>query len=256
MESQFRALDNEIANQVLPAPYDAWRSLISCNDCSARSNVPFHFLGLKCETCRSYNTNQVRLIRPEEESGYATSPLGSDIDSSMGRRSNGATSAGAVGRHRSGNRGSTGAGVGGTPTLLAATAALVSADVAINLVTSSTNPTALSTSTSSVPRLLYEWDFLDDDSGSMWSRNGGSESECESGGEESAPDEEVGVGGLVPGLEGLLVFADLGGGRGDEEEEEEDGGAEGEGEGEGDGLEDDDDDEEEDDDFLNLTGHR
>lgn len=175
----------------------------------------------------------------------------------MSRRSNSTTGAGTLGRHRSGNRGPTGTGVGGTPTLLAATAALVSADVAINLVTSSANSAAISTSSSSVPRLLYEWDFSDDDGGSMWSRNGGSESGCESGGEESAPDDEVGVGGLVPGLEGLLVFADLGGGRGDEDEEDDDGVAEGdEAEGEGDGLEDEEEEEEEDDDFLNLTGHR
>ncbi|KAH0602182.1 uncharacterized protein H6S33_010526 [Morchella sextelata] len=58
MESQFRALDSEIEAQPLPAPYDKWRSLITCNDCSAKQNVPFHFLGLKCDNCKSYNTSQ------------------------------------------------------------------------------------------------------------------------------------------------------------------------------------------------------
>ncbi|KAH8150507.1 uncharacterized protein LAJ45_05202 [Morchella importuna] len=69
MESQFRALDCEIDAQPLPAPYDKWRSLITCNDCSAKQNVPFHFLGLKCDNCKSYNTSQIRTIRPENMAG-------------------------------------------------------------------------------------------------------------------------------------------------------------------------------------------
>jgi len=72
MESQFRALDVEIENQPLPYPYSAWRCLISCNDCSAKSNVQFHFLGLKCDNCSSYNTSQVRIIRPEDEGAPTT----------------------------------------------------------------------------------------------------------------------------------------------------------------------------------------
>lgn len=71
MESQFRALDAEIEAQPLPAPYDAWRCLITCNDCSAKDNVPFHFLGLKCDNCKSYNTSQVRILRPEDGVGGA-----------------------------------------------------------------------------------------------------------------------------------------------------------------------------------------
>ncbi|KAK7208041.1 hypothetical protein BZA70DRAFT_224298, partial [Myxozyma melibiosi] len=48
MESQFRLLDREIERQALPEPYNLWRSVVYCNDCSAKSEVPFHFLGLKC----------------------------------------------------------------------------------------------------------------------------------------------------------------------------------------------------------------
>lgn len=66
MESQFRALDAQIEAQPLPTPYNRWRCLITCNDCSAKDNVPFHFLGLKCENCKSYNTSQVRILRPED----------------------------------------------------------------------------------------------------------------------------------------------------------------------------------------------
>lgn len=31
---------------------------ILCNDCSARSTVQFHLLGMKCQSCESYNTAQ------------------------------------------------------------------------------------------------------------------------------------------------------------------------------------------------------
>lgn len=74
MESQFRALDAEIEGQPLPCPYNAWRCMISCNDCSAKSNVPFHFLGMKCDNCSSYNTSQIRMIRPEDATGSTSLP--------------------------------------------------------------------------------------------------------------------------------------------------------------------------------------
>ena len=67
MEAQFRLLDAEIEANILPEPYSKWRCVIVCNDCSARSNVNFHFLGLKCSTCKSYNTAQLSLIKPEED---------------------------------------------------------------------------------------------------------------------------------------------------------------------------------------------
>lgn len=72
MEASFRILDVEIESQILPEPYCNWRSIITCNDCSARSNVSFHFLGLKCGTCKSYNTGQQKIIKPEEGDEVAT----------------------------------------------------------------------------------------------------------------------------------------------------------------------------------------
>ncbi|KAK9467517.1 hypothetical protein V1512DRAFT_237140 [Lipomyces arxii] len=66
MEAQFRLIDREIEKQQLPEPYINWRSVVLCNDCSGKSNVPFHFLGLRCDTCKSYNTAQLRVIKPEE----------------------------------------------------------------------------------------------------------------------------------------------------------------------------------------------
>lgn len=67
VEPQFRILDQEILQLPLPPPYDTWRCIISCNDCNGKSNVPYHVLGLKCKYCKSYNTNNLRLIKPLEE---------------------------------------------------------------------------------------------------------------------------------------------------------------------------------------------
>ncbi|KAK9461651.1 uncharacterized protein V1516DRAFT_622694 [Lipomyces oligophaga] len=78
MESQFRLLDREIERQVLPEPYSHWRSVISCNDCSAKCNVPFHFLGLRCDMCKSYNTALIKLIKPEEGTDAASIPFDDD----------------------------------------------------------------------------------------------------------------------------------------------------------------------------------
>lgn len=67
VETQFRILDQEIRQLPLPAPYNHWRCIVSCNDCKGKSNVLYHVLGLKCKYCKSYNTNQLKLIKPEEE---------------------------------------------------------------------------------------------------------------------------------------------------------------------------------------------
>ncbi|KAF2166790.1 hypothetical protein M409DRAFT_66363 [Zasmidium cellare ATCC 36951] len=90
MELQWRKLDEEIAIQPMPdededldevmphvegqtgqdeqqaqeeteeprqrRPRQVW---IGCNDCSSRSWTAFHWLGLKCQRCDSYNTNQM-----------------------------------------------------------------------------------------------------------------------------------------------------------------------------------------------------
>ncbi|KAH8899527.1 zf-CHY-domain-containing protein, partial [Thozetella sp. PMI_491] len=48
METQFRNLDIMILNQPMPAEYRDTRAIISCNDCSAKSQTAYHWLGLKC----------------------------------------------------------------------------------------------------------------------------------------------------------------------------------------------------------------
>lgn len=66
-ETQFRILDQEIRQLPLPPPYNMWRCIVNCNDCNGKSNCAYHVLGLKCKYCQSYNTNQVKLIKPEED---------------------------------------------------------------------------------------------------------------------------------------------------------------------------------------------
>ncbi|PGH28945.1 hypothetical protein GX50_08309 [[Emmonsia] crescens] len=62
MEAHFRSLDRTIKDQPMPPDFRDTRALISCNDCSAKSVVQYHWLGLKCEICYSYNTTQIRLL--------------------------------------------------------------------------------------------------------------------------------------------------------------------------------------------------
>ncbi|SCU92098.1 LAFA_0F07998g1_1 [Lachancea sp. 'fantastica'] len=67
MEAQFRVLDKEIEEQPLPSPYCDWICYVSCNDCKAKSTCKYHILGLRCDNCMSYNTTQIKLVKPEEE---------------------------------------------------------------------------------------------------------------------------------------------------------------------------------------------
>ena len=77
MELQFRRLDRHIADQPMPEEYRNTRAYIFCNDCSSRSTTQYHWLGLKCERCESYNTAQLQLLgssdtsRGEIEAGEA-----------------------------------------------------------------------------------------------------------------------------------------------------------------------------------------
>jgi len=77
MTDQFRLLDHEIERQPMPRPYSSWTANISCNDCYAKSTVPFHFLGLCCPSCGSYNTVQTKIIKPEE------SPESHDVEADV-----------------------------------------------------------------------------------------------------------------------------------------------------------------------------
>jgi hypothetical protein len=65
MESQFRRLDRHIEEQPMPEEYRGNRAYVFCNDCNSRCVTAYHWLGLKCRVCDSYNTTQLELLGAE-----------------------------------------------------------------------------------------------------------------------------------------------------------------------------------------------
>ena len=75
MEFQFRNIDMSIESQPMPPEFDDTRAVILCNDCSAKTSVKYHWLGLKCAVCLSYNTAQLQILGANpEEAGQAPEP--------------------------------------------------------------------------------------------------------------------------------------------------------------------------------------
>lgn len=66
MESQFRRLDKHIEEQPMPEEYRDNRAYVFCNDCNSRCITKYHWLGLKCAICDSYNTTQLELLGADE----------------------------------------------------------------------------------------------------------------------------------------------------------------------------------------------
>lgn len=48
MEMQFRHLERAIDSQPMPPQFEDTKAFIYCNDCSAKTTVKYHWLGLKC----------------------------------------------------------------------------------------------------------------------------------------------------------------------------------------------------------------
>ena len=69
METQFRNYDIAIATQPMPPEFRYARAKIFCNDCSAKSQTAYHWLGLKCTVCDSYNTVQLQLLDMPDAGG-------------------------------------------------------------------------------------------------------------------------------------------------------------------------------------------
>ncbi|KAI0541647.1 hypothetical protein GGR58DRAFT_410425 [Xylaria digitata] len=67
MESQFRNLDLSIEAQPMPQEFRDARAIVLCHDCSAKSSTMYHWLGLKCGVCESYNTAQLQMIGLDPE---------------------------------------------------------------------------------------------------------------------------------------------------------------------------------------------
>ena len=69
METQFLKLEREIEAQPMPEEFRDTKAWVACNDCLAKTKVKYHWLGLKCAVCDSYNTVQLSLMsNPSDES--------------------------------------------------------------------------------------------------------------------------------------------------------------------------------------------
>lgn len=62
MESQFRRLDMHLQEQPMPPEYLNTRAIILCSDCEAKTSTRYHWGGLKCEVCLSYNTVELQIL--------------------------------------------------------------------------------------------------------------------------------------------------------------------------------------------------
>ncbi|CAI6338569.1 unnamed protein product [Periconia digitata] len=87
MELQWQKLTQAIESQPMPEQFADTRAIIQCNDCSARSSVKYHWLGNKCNTCESYNTNEMRILNGPESEQNANAILSAEVDLSSGARS-------------------------------------------------------------------------------------------------------------------------------------------------------------------------
>lgn len=67
METQFRNLDVLIQAQPMPAEFRDTKAVVLCNDCSGKCTVPYHWLGLKCTICLSYNTAELQILGRNSE---------------------------------------------------------------------------------------------------------------------------------------------------------------------------------------------
>ena len=43
----------------MPEEYKNYQMKVFCYDCDKKSEVKYHFLGGKCQSCQSYNTTQI-----------------------------------------------------------------------------------------------------------------------------------------------------------------------------------------------------
>ncbi|KAF2185460.1 hypothetical protein K469DRAFT_665053 [Zopfia rhizophila CBS 207.26] len=81
MELQWRKLTHAIESQPMPEQFANTRAVIQCNDCSAKCSVKYHWLGNKCSTCDSYNTNEMRILNGPESEETANALLSGEENS-------------------------------------------------------------------------------------------------------------------------------------------------------------------------------
>ncbi|KAM0309867.1 hypothetical protein ACHAO8_008622 [Botrytis cinerea] len=102
METQFRNLDRAIDNQPMPPQFQNTLAMVSCNDCYAKSAVKYHWLGLKCAICDSYNTAQLSILSdPDvETSAIGAGDAQNDISTSQELREMSSSTHLILGAHR------------------------------------------------------------------------------------------------------------------------------------------------------------
>ena len=64
MNNLWNDLDEQIAQQPMPLQYRRYKANVLCNDCLKETINSYHFLGVKCKDCGSYNTQMNDLIKP------------------------------------------------------------------------------------------------------------------------------------------------------------------------------------------------
>jgi len=64
MRDIWNIMDEEAQSNPMPSEYANWMVDILCNDCLERSRVNFHVVGLRCSSCRSYNTRRTAVPQP------------------------------------------------------------------------------------------------------------------------------------------------------------------------------------------------
>ncbi|KAL8854687.1 MAG: hypothetical protein Q9221_000469 [Calogaya cf. arnoldii] len=67
MDAVFRQIERAIESQPMPAEYLDTKASVYCNDCNAKSSVKYHWLGLKCGVCDSYNTATIQIVRGADQ---------------------------------------------------------------------------------------------------------------------------------------------------------------------------------------------
>lgn len=63
MKDHFALLDAAIRMQPMPFTFLHTKSSIYCQDCGQTGQVPYHFVGLKCPQCSSYNTREMGRVQ-------------------------------------------------------------------------------------------------------------------------------------------------------------------------------------------------
>jgi hypothetical protein len=70
MSEYFAQIDAAVRMQPMPASYAGTMSNIYCQDCCKSCVVPYHFVGIKCSHCGSYNTRELSRGVENAEGGF------------------------------------------------------------------------------------------------------------------------------------------------------------------------------------------